>query len=630
MSFFLDVAGVICSKYPLLHLAGGGLSYGTAGFRTRGVLLPPVAARLVCVAVLRGVAVWVRETEKNSRFIATKVGDESSFSNFVEAGDNLCCNMGLMITASHNSHVDNGFKVVDYSGQSIPDNWEYWFTKAVNSDSTEAYVSVLNECQSAMIRNDVCVQDVANHIHFFIGTDSRPSGKDICHAVVDVFSAVGVAHSVLEHVSTPQLHEVVLHGNLSNTFTVFPDYYERKIVDNFKTLFSLAIPQSNEEMRETTSNGVLGSKKICLVIDTANGVGGIVLDRLLKLENDFFSSHFDIKLVNTDVEHPERLNYLCGADYVNRHHSPSREMEEFVRDKSEMLALYSDVHCYSLDGDADRVVALDYVDDEKHKPSWVLMDGDRFSVIFSLLLLKWLGKEVIPTLNVGVVQTAYANGASTLFVENVLKLKTYLSATGVKNVHPIAESCDIGIYFEANGHGTVLFNLEKVANAFGSVISGRVPLTPLTVLARVHCMSCLLSQVCGDAIADLLMCEVALKALNMRFRDIRELYKDFPSIQRKVTVPFPKRITTISNETRAVSPDGFQEEIDKAVEETIEYLVVENPRSTNEIERKHHARSFARASGTESIVRVYCETSSKASCEYLSEKVCKIVQKYCT
>jgi phosphoacetylglucosamine mutase len=34
--------------------------------------------------------------------------------------------------------------------------------------------------------------------------------------------------------------------------------------------------------------------------------------------------------------------------------------------------------------------------------------------------------------------------------------------TGVKNLHHRAEEFEIGIYFEANGHGTVLFQPEAV------------------------------------------------------------------------------------------------------------------------------------------------------------------------
>lgn len=58
---------------------------------------------------------------------------------------------------------------------------------------------------------------------------------------------------------------------------------------------------------------------------------------------------------------------------------------------------------------------------------------------------------------VGVVQTAYANGASTKYLTK-LGLQVILTPTGVKYLHGKAEEYDIGIYFEANGHGTVLFS----------------------------------------------------------------------------------------------------------------------------------------------------------------------------
>jgi len=52
------------------------------------------------------------------------------------------------------------------------------------------------------------------------------------------------------------------------------------------------------------------------------------------------------------------------------------------------------------------------------------------------------------------VQTAYANGSSTKYLKEILKLETKFSANGVKNLHPIAHAYDIGIYCESNGHGT--------------------------------------------------------------------------------------------------------------------------------------------------------------------------------
>lgn len=71
-------------------------------------------------------------------------------------------------------------------------------------------------------------------------------------------------------------------------------------------------------------------------------------------------------------------------------------------------------------------------------------------------------------LQVGIVQTAYANGSSTKYIREQLGMTVLLAKTGVKHLHHLAESFDIGIYFEANGHGTILFKesllqeLEKV------------------------------------------------------------------------------------------------------------------------------------------------------------------------
>ena len=56
------------------------------------------------------------------------------------------------------------------------------------------------------------------------------------------------------------------------------------------------------------------------------------------------------------------------------------------------------------------------------------------------------------------MQTAYANGASTAFMRDHLGIEVSVTPTGVKYLHEEAVKFDIGIYFEANGHGTVLFS----------------------------------------------------------------------------------------------------------------------------------------------------------------------------
>ena len=66
------------------------------------------------------------------------------------------------------------------------------------------------------------------------------------------------------------------------------------------------------------------------------------------------------------------------------------------------------------------------------------------------------------SVQLGIVQTAYANGSSTRFAEALPGCKVVMTPTGVKHLHKAAEQFDVGIYFEANGHGTVLFSPRLV------------------------------------------------------------------------------------------------------------------------------------------------------------------------
>lgn len=69
----------------------------------------------------------------------------------------------------------------------------------------------------------------------------------------------------------------------------------------------------------------------------------------------------------------------------------------------------------SVDGDADRVVY--YYTDENGK--FHLLDGDRIAILVAGYL-KELLQDINIDLNLGLVQTAYANGASTEYISNHL------------------------------------------------------------------------------------------------------------------------------------------------------------------------------------------------------------------
>lgn len=117
-----------------------------------------------------------------------------------------------------------------------------------------------------------------------------------------------------------------------------------------------------------------------------------------------------------------------------------------------------------MDGDADRLVYFVVPSTSSNKIE--LVDGDKILSLFAIFIkeqLSILNKEIdVKAKNgyqchLGIVQTAYANGASTDYLKQ-LGLEVTFTPTGVKYLHEKAAGYDIGIYFEANGHGTILFS----------------------------------------------------------------------------------------------------------------------------------------------------------------------------
>lgn len=110
-----------------------------------------------------------------------------------------------------------------------------------------------------------------------------------------------------------------------------------------------------------------------------------------------------------------------------------------------------------MDGDADRLVFFRLIPNTKNKIE--LVDGDKILSLFAIFIQEQLSLlEELPA-RLGVIQTAYANGAATGYLRD-LGLEVIFTPTGVKYLHEKALEYDIGLYFEANGHGTILFSKE--------------------------------------------------------------------------------------------------------------------------------------------------------------------------
>lgn len=253
----------------------------------------------------------------------------------------------------------------------------------------------------------------------------------------------------------------------------------------------------------------------------------------------------------------------------------------------------NDFRFVSLDGDADRLIYF-YFDEHKN---FKMLDGDRISVLFALYLRKLLKDAMLfDELRFGVVQTAYANGASGRFLRSH-GIPVSIACTGVKNLHHVAiEKYDVGVYFEANGHGTVLFSpraIEKI-----EFIGGKLKLA-----------KDLINQCVGDALSDLLFVEVILEDENMTMSDWDNLYSELPSRQLKIKVDDRSIFITTEADTRLSSPREIQYKVDDFVSKV------------------PMGRAFVRPSGTEDVVRVYAEGETREQCDSLANSIADLLIK---
>lgn len=457
---------------------------------------------------------------------------------------------------------DNGVKLVDPRGEMLEASWESAATLLANSTTPEALVNSLN----SIISTHKIDLDKPSHVVY--GHDTRPSCPDLVKALED-----GIACFKSQSddnittpaglVTTPQLHYLVRAINTQGTPESFgepsEDGYYDKLARAYKTL-SKGKPKMSP-----------------LVVDCANGVGGPKLRKLLE-KMEAVQAGIDVKIVKDDTSTPGALNSQCGADFVKTQQRapPGIQLTPGGR------------YC-SLDGDADRIVFYYGTEDG----SFRLLDGDKIAGLAAMFLME-LVKQAGLELEVGVVQTAYANGSSTSYLDNVLKIPVSCVPTGVKHLHHAAERYDIGVYFEANGHGTVLFSPEALHQ-----IDSTEPTSPAqhTALADLRALSELINQTVGDALSDLLLVETILATRQWTPKEWDSAYTDLPNRLVKVLVQDRNVFTTTDAERTLVNPQGLQAKIDATVK------------------KYSKGRSFVRPSGTEDCVRVYAEASSKTEAD---------------
>ncbi|KAI0307994.1 phosphoacetylglucosamine mutase [Multifurca ochricompacta] len=474
--------------------------------------------------------------------------------------------IGVMVTASHNPEDDNGVKLVDPRGEMLEASWEAHASTLANAATT----SDLIEAIEAIVR--FAKIDLSKPARVVYGRDTRPSGPALVASLRDGLAAIRAEPRDAGIVTTPILHYLVRTINTKGTKDTYGDdseegYYE-KLSGAFKRL-------------------VAGKQPLPpLIVDCANGVGADAISKISPQLGD------SLKLIphNTATSTPGALNNLCGADYV-------KTLQKLPPSLANHLKI-GQRGC-SFDGDADRLMYF-YIDERNQ---FRMLDGDKIAALvagFVVDLIKTAGLE--SDVKVGVVQTAYANGSSTKYLAERLPVRCV--PTGVKHLHHAAERFDIGVYFEANGHGTVLFSTGTQ-----ETLAHHEPSTPAQSTALNHLLNLtqLINQSVGDAISDMLLVEVVLAHRLYSGLEWDSLYVDLPNRLVKVIVEDRHAFQTEDAERQLVSPKGLQGKIDDLVR------------------RYDGGRSFVRPSGTEDVVRVYAEAAIKSQADELAFRVAGLV-----
>jgi phosphoacetylglucosamine mutase len=477
--------------------------------------------------------------------------------------------VGVMITASHNPEEDNGVKLIDPFGEMLEASWETFATDLANVSDAELPCAIekIVECTKL---------DMQNSAFVISARDTRPSSDSLSRAVQDGVIALGATFTDFGLLTTPQLHYIVRCINTNGQYGVPSTVgYYNKLSTAFMQLYNSAFAAGNRLLY-----------KPLLYVDGSNGVGALKLAELLKCIE---TSQLTVQIFNDGTR--GKLNHLCGADYVK------------VQQKApEGLPLTVGMRCASFDGDADRIVYF-YVD---YDGEFRLLDGDKIAT----LIAGYIGdlvRAVSEPFRLGVVQTAYANGSSTSYVTDVVGLPVDCVPTGVKHLHHAAQQFDIGIYFEANGHGTVLFNPRVSESLHDIVHNDQYAVSQKQAAEQLLLLIDVINQTVGDALSDLLLVELILATRDWDIQTWNSQYTDLPNRQLKIAVKDRKVIQTTDAERKLLSPQGLQQRIDQLVNNC------------------SHGRSFVRPSGTEDVVRVYAEADTQVNADMLAYQVSLLV-----
>jgi phosphoacetylglucosamine mutase len=351
-------------------------AYGTAGFRYAAGVMAPVMVRVGLVARL----LLSQQQER--------IND-----------------MGVMITASHNDESYNGVKISNPDGSMISANQEALLVHWVNERNEDKWKQLLQDLATTSSTTSSSTKLGVLHV----GRDTRSHSPPLSDLLIQAAQAMGVTtvnHGIL---TTPMLHHIVLYSNSD------PKLASREAYLHQMAKAYIALDQALNTNTTITNEWTILLPP--LQVDGACGVGyqaTLDLQHTLTTLNNYYANRFQAR--NPPTAGP--LNDQCGSEHVQKQLEPPIWYDANTNgdgdgdgSKRGDNMSKATTYCCSVDGDADRIVFF------ATSPEWTLLDGDKIAVLIATFFRRLQEQGDLPsTLSLGVVQTAYANGASTKYL----------------------------------------------------------------------------------------------------------------------------------------------------------------------------------------------------------------------
>uniref|UniRef100_A0A7S2CLD8 Phosphoacetylglucosamine mutase n=1 Tax=Octactis speculum TaxID=3111310 RepID=A0A7S2CLD8_9STRA len=559
-----------------------------------------------------------------------------------------------MVTASHNLGPDNGIKMVDADGGMLATSWEAHAQVLANAPCSEA-MGVLEGVLATVACGGASIGGIlegggektlaailsSSGGSVFVARDTRSHSPHLASLAIRGASLFGAASTDFGILTTPVLHHIVRMRNIADPpdgreiidFGVSPDNarswaselgYGAMVGSAYRWLVGTA-GGAEERLKCLQGDGTMefnedvlnerqfatfmesggGGDRGTLHLDGASGVGALKMPGVVAAVNDGVVGGTLLRLEVRNGVGDGELNESCGAEFVQKERLPPRGFTAEADCGTRLC---------SFDGDADRLVYHYFPSSGAH---WRLLDGDKLATLAADFLkteLDVLGLN--EEFSMAVVQTAYANGASTAYLESIGTTLDF-AKTGVKFVHHVAEGYDVAVYFEANGHGTVLFK-AKVVRRLQNMLNKEMRQEAreaaaswtqteqdhferrLIAAQRLLATHQLVNQAVGDAMTDALLVEAILTCRGWGLEEWDSLYADLPSRQSKLPVMDRSVISCSPNETRVLAPPQLQETLD------------------GHMGTVNKGRCFVRPSGTEDVVRIYAEAATQEEADQLA------------